>query len=97
MPRKIILLLFSYSIFSSCSSTGTNAKKGPLDTILKTGFYGINISSNSYKRQLAQSDSFYSIDPIPIALVKNFTTISQFYEKDCHAIIIWLDDLSSKK
>lgn len=69
-------------------------------SILYTGWYYTVDNDNGFKRQLDKSTSTYFIDPKPIVVVKNFTTI-EIYESNNgtqkHAgLSIWLDEKGAK-
>jgi hypothetical protein len=61
------------------------------DDTLYTGWYFINDNSG-YRRKLDKTQDSYYINPTPIVIAKNFKKVNIFHEKDCYALLIWLDD-----
>jgi hypothetical protein len=88
----IIFILF----LLSCNTSESNQNIPNLDTNLYTGFYFINDTATSLKRQLIKTNDVYNIDPTPIITAKNFDKVEMFHEKDCYALFIWLDKKGSQ-
>jgi len=66
------------------------------DSTLYTGWYFITGTVTGFKRQIKKSGETYNIVRRPIVTVANFVKISPFHEKDCYALLIWLDANGSR-
>jgi hypothetical protein len=104
---RLIAILILASFLFSCGSTDPNGKllriedpkhhiKGSpdilkIDSVLSTGWYFVSDTPTAYKRQLIKTSESYDITPVPIVTAVNFDKVSLFHEKDCWALITWLD------
>jgi len=107
LSYSLILILFLFGW--SSSDTVNNRIKIPdwkhhikdspdilkIDSVLYTGWYFIKDTSTGYKRQLEKTNETYNIDPIPIVTATSFDKVTMFHEKDCYALLIWLDKKGS--
>jgi len=93
--NKMTILTLILFLFS-CNTSVSNQKISNSDSTLQTGFYFINDTTTSVKRQLIKTNEVYKIDPTPILTAKNFDTATMFHEKDCYALLILLDKKGSE-
>ncbi len=95
MVTKISLILISVFLLTNCANTisrnnsktinesiSNGSSKPITDSVLQTGWYYIIDTTNGYKRQLGNSQTYYFIDPNPIVIAKNFRTLTIYNNKE---------------
>ena len=92
---KMTIAILTLFLFG-CNASESNQNISSSDSTLHSGFYFINDTATSFKRQLIKTNDIYNIDPKPIVTAKNFNKVVMFHEKDCYALFIWLDKEGSQ-
>lgn len=112
MKMKLLGLLFFISLLIGCNSSTLVAnritiedpehhiKDSPdilkFDSVLYTGWYLVSENPTGYRKQLLKTKDSFNIEPTPILTASNFDKVYLFHEKDCWALITWLDKKGSQ-
>jgi preprotein translocase subunit SecD len=98
MVAKLILPLTALFVFSlDNTSIYLTSSTACDDSLLKTGWYFISDTPNSYQRQLDKDSKTYFINPRPLITANNIVSIELYKSADSsYALSMKLDEIGSR-